>query len=234
MEANPQSPPSSPEFTPRQLELIAALSRVGNQYHLEAMLRGALVAIKQDEQVNPELFVHAAQSLRELMDGFEEMRVSEQTDQPNGDEAGNNETKRREYAEKWTRLITSSTCFEQASASWTGMIDSPLRVFLADTEAFIRRYYACDKYLKTKRAKIMITFDPMFENLSEDEQQRIGREWRGLKEFFNGVAHHSRTTRQKMENELERLEIFLHRKLTPGEVANKNAILAFIAEIEGT
>jgi len=234
MEANPQPPPASPEFTPRQLELVAELPKVGNRYPLAAMLTGALVAMKQDEQDNPELFVHAAQSLRELMDRFERMKVSEQADQATGDDAGNTEPKRREYAEKWTRLKTRSTCFNQATASWAGTIDPPLLEFLADTEAFIRRYQARDIFLKTKQAKVMITLDPMFENLSEDEQQRIALEWARLKEFFNGVAHHSRTTRPETESALEQLEIFLHRRLIPVEVANKNALLAFIDGVEAS
>jgi hypothetical protein len=37
-----------------------------------------------------------------------------------------------------------------------------------------------------------------------------------------------------MESALERLEIFLHRRLIPVEVANKNALLAFIEGVEGS
>ena len=77
------------------------------------------------------------------------------------------------------------------------------------------------------------TLDPMFENLSEDEQRRIALEWGGLKKFFIQVAHHrSIVKRPDMENALERLEIFLHRRLIPVEVENKNAILKFIEGIE--
>ena len=54
MEAAPQPPTASPEFTPRQLELIAALPNVGNRDPLAAMLAGALVAMRQNEQDNPE------------------------------------------------------------------------------------------------------------------------------------------------------------------------------------
>ena len=71
MEADLQPPPASPEFTPRQLELIAALPKVGNRFPLASMLTGALIAMKQDK--NPEAFVHAAQSLRELLEKFELM-----------------------------------------------------------------------------------------------------------------------------------------------------------------
>lgn len=234
MEPDPQSPSTSPEYTPRQLELLAALPKVGNRYPLARMMKGALITLRRDEQDDPELYVYAAHSLRELMDRFERMKVTAKLDQPTDDETGNTEPKRREYADKWTELKSRSTCFNQGAASWAGTIDLPLQEFLADTEAFIRRYQARDSFLKTKQAKVMITLDPMFENLSEDEQQRTALEWARLKEFFNGVAHHSQTTRPALESALERLEIFLHRHLSPVEVANKNAILAFIKGVEGS
>ncbi|HWA07834.1 MAG TPA: hypothetical protein VG838_00050 [Opitutaceae bacterium] len=69
MEAAPQPPQASPEFTPRQLELIAALPKVGARFPLASMFTGALLAMKQEG--NPEAFVHAAQSLRELLEKYE-------------------------------------------------------------------------------------------------------------------------------------------------------------------
>ena len=188
--------------------------------------------MKQDDDDNPEVFVHAAQSLRQLLDMFE--RSMSLSDHESDEDVGITEPIRREYADKWLKTKIESACFDRGDCSWAGTIDSPLGEFLGDTEAFIGRYEARSIYLKNRQTMVMVTLDPMFENLSEDEQERIALEWRRLKKFFNGVAHHSGTKRSKMENALEQLEIFLHRRLMPVEVENKNAILAFIEGIEAS
>jgi hypothetical protein len=234
MEADPQPPPVSPEFTTRQLELISALAKmkVGDRYPLVAMFKGGLIAMKQNEDENPEVFVHAAQSLRELLDMFE--RSMSLSDHEKDEDIGITEPIRRKYADKWLTTKLESACFNHKACSWAGTIDSSLVEFLGDTEAFIGRYEAHSIYLKNRKTMVMVTLDPMFENLSEDEQERIALEWRRLKKFFNGVAHHSGTKRSEMEKAVEQLEIFLHRRLIPVEVANKNAILAFIEGIEAS
>ena len=230
MEADPQPPPASPAFTPRQLELIAALPKVGNRFPLAAMFTGALIAMKQEG--NPEAFVHAAQSLRELLEKFELMINVPLSGHDSEEGSGNMGSKAREYADKWSQTKSTSACFEPAAGGWAGALDPALAGFLNDTETFIRWYEAHPIYLKNKQTAVMVTLDPMFENLSQDEQERIALEWDGLKKFFAKVAHHRSVSTEKMENAVERLEIFLHRRLIPVEVENKHAILAFIQGIE--
>jgi len=231
MEADPQSRPAPPEFTPRQLELIGALPKVGNRFSLASMFKGALIAMKQEN--NPEAFVQAAQSLRELLEKFELTINLPLSGYETEEGAGHIGPKARDYAAKWAQAKATSVCFVQSAGNWAGAIDPILLEFLNDTETFIRWYETNPIYLKNKEAAVMVTLDPMFENLSEDEQRRIALEWGGLKKFFIQVAHHrSIVKRPDMENALERLEIFLHRRLIPVEVENKNAILKFIEGIE--
>jgi len=231
MEADPQSRSAPPEFTPRQLELIAALPRVGKRFHLASMFKGALIAMKQEN--NPEAFIHVAQSLRELLEKFELTINLPLSGSETEEGVGHIGPKAREYAAKWAKAKSTSVCFVQMSGGWSGTIDTNLQGFLNDTETFVRWYEANPIYLKNKEAAVMVTLDPMFENLSVDEQERIALEWDSLKKFFIKVAHHrTAVKRPEMENALERLEIFLHRRLIPVEVENKNAILKFIEGIE--
>lgn len=233
METSPQPPPASPEFTPRQLELIGALPKVGTRFPLASMFTGALTALKQDR--NPEALVQAAHSLRELLEKFELTINVPLAGLDTEAGAGNIGSKAREFAGKWAKVKSTSACFKKEGDSWAGAIDPILLGFLSETESFVRWYEANPIYLKNKQAAVLVSLDPMFENLSMDEQERIALEWEGLKKFFVQVAHHrSAVTRTEMQNALERLEIFLHRRLIPVEVANKNAILAFIEGVEGS
>ena len=69
MKAAPSQPPDSPEFSPRQLELVAALPKVGNRFPLASMFTVALLAMRQSR--NPEAYVHPQTSpLHQPLPGF--------------------------------------------------------------------------------------------------------------------------------------------------------------------
>ena len=78
--STPDSEPASPagivieapkpsqwrDFTEQERGLMRALKDLSREYDLEGMLKGALLALQVQD--NPEAYVHAAQSARELIE----------------------------------------------------------------------------------------------------------------------------------------------------------------------
>ena len=127
MEADSQSRPAPPEFTPRQMELIGALPKVGNRFPLASMFKGALIAMKQEN--NPEAFVHAALSLRELIVNFERTINLPLSGYETEKDAGFVKVNVGHYAGRWSDTKSVSVCFVRDSSSWAGTIDPVLLGF---------------------------------------------------------------------------------------------------------
>jgi hypothetical protein len=219
-----------PEYTAEQLGLLKALERQKGGFQLDKMLQGAIWAMRQEE--DPESFVHAAQSARELIEKFEQA-MHGLTDAARHDPGRDNYKVRTDgYEKKWSAAKSGSRAF--AKGVWKGKIDAPLGGFLDATREFFDWYAQHDIYRKGKEKAVVLRLDPMFSALSENDQQRVTREWVHLRGFFNRVAHHGEReiTKEKMEAELAHLVRYLHRRLAPVDAENKAAIRSHIAKWE--
>jgi hypothetical protein len=218
------------ELTAEQLSLLAELEKIEGGRHLDRMLIGAIHALRQED--NPESLVHAAQSVRELMEKFEQVMHGDNF--TGSQEAQRPTIKSRVdvFANDWSEVKSSSRAF--AKDGWKGRVDAPLRSFLEATDVFFERYAFDVIYRKNKETAVVHKLDPMFSTLSLADQNRVAREWVGLRKFFNGVAHHREegVTKAKMEDALARLVRYLHRRLAPVDAKNKEAIRAHITDWE--
>lgn len=226
----PENQSLPPEYTAEQMGLLKELEKVRGGFGLDKMLRGAIRALQVDE--NPEAFVHAAQSARELIEKFEQAMHGLTEDSRHSKGRETFKVRADGYGKKWTETKGRSRAFVQGA--WQGRIDVPLREFLVATQQFLDGYAQDDIYRKEKEKAVVLRLDPMFSALSEKDQVRVTREWVTLRQFFVGVAHHGNrdVTREKMEAQLARLVRYLHRRLAPVDAENKAAIRAHIAKWE--
>ena len=223
---NTPNQPMPPQFTVEQFGLLKELEKIKGGFHLDGMLHGAIRALREED--NPESFVHASQSARELIEKFE--HAMHGLTSTALDEAGRDNFKDRMegLGKKWNSAKTGSGAFHKGI--WQGKVDAPLGGFLDATEEFFNWYARHDIYRKNKESAVVLRLDPMFSALSQTDQKRLTREWVELRKFFNSVAHHREegVTKEKMEEALARLVRYLHRRLAPVDAENKEAIRAHI------
>lgn len=215
-------------FTDAEDGLLQALKQFESDHDLSGILKGAIFALQIRD--NPETYVHAAQSARELIEKIGWVMLGTKKKKP----GRKFEAKTNRYHQRWGDTKKKSRSFRKAV--WQGKIDKPLCDFLGVTEDYFVWYAAVfsEAPKKENDEAVFRGLDSLFTGLSEKEQKLVIKGWQTLKEFFTNVAHHDGPppTLEQMQDALARLVRYLHRQLAPVDALNKEAIRNHIQKWE--
>jgi len=152
---------------------------------LARMYLGALASLAYE--VNPERFVHAAHSCRELMEKLP--RYLEVSIQALSEKMGD---KVYRLADSWQRAMEHTDCYQEAS--WNGDIDPPLRRLLLDLACFFEWLNLHQPRRSQEIAAVLDRLDVSGGRLPASLENRSVRRWIKLNGYFQAVAHHHKVT----------------------------------------
>lgn len=221
----PQDEPS--EASPEKEEI----SLTGRQFMLEAALRerseeladmflGAVVVLGQ--KANPERWVHAAHSVREVMQRIYDIFEPEVGIPKAGATLGD---KVNVLVDRWKK---NEADFREGEA-----ITRQLAKFLADFEEFVVWRAAARPTQKDRAAKVLDALDPSRSKLPVTVQASRVEEWHDCYDFFVSVLHHKRKwTQDEFSRWLEYFEQLMASHLRPQTYETYAAIDGLIAKAE--
>jgi hypothetical protein len=144
------------------------------------MYLGALLALEQTG--NPENIVHAAHSLRELMEKLPKYRDLPVKQQPRLRE------KTMQLSQDWREVLDNHQSHE--SNSWNGTINNSLRKFLQSTHNFFEWFKDQHRTRKEQAAILLRGLDPLRLPLPGPIEDLRIQEWYNYVEYLQGVSHH--------------------------------------------
>jgi hypothetical protein len=212
-----------------------ALVLEGQQAELERVLlalsetaagwyRGALHALQNGH--NPERFVQAAHSLRELM---KKLHVFTEV-APEGDEARMSD-KFREMADAWERGRDASGC--HVDGVWGGQIDEALHGALRAADKAIAWLRTNMPSFKQTSIAVFRHFDVSPRRLPSRVEAEHFDVWSKLYRFFVQVCHHDRETDDaEFADSLYALERFMLDRLKPETYREQTQLDELIQEAE--
>jgi hypothetical protein len=176
---------------------------------------------------NPEHLVHAAHSIRELMNNLHKIAAV-----PTKADAGRLGDKFAEMKAKWEKGKRNSTAFSE-DAGWQGEIDGHARraceaVDDAIAWAEANRVSWMERHLETIRV-LDVSGRPLPSWIEKD----FVSQWDSLRDYFIRVAKRGATTRDEFEAALDTLERFVLERLKPRTYTDQTTIDALIRQAEG-
>ncbi|MGH7605487.1 MAG: hypothetical protein ACRENK_16020 [Gemmatimonadaceae bacterium] len=216
------------ELSDEQAELLEVL-RVRDATHpvkLEPILRGAFWALAQGD--NPERLSQSAQSVRELLDRLplqyagapKHVPISETADQL------------RTVMDLFVKAKQKSTCWDNATLEWSGILDGPVMQLLSRIETVVGQRAVIVSRQERKR-RFIRGLDPTGEPLPPVNELYALKEWRTYDEYFQQVAHHNRTTTiYEFDRTLTGCVGMLLGHLKPASAATLDALDALIKSAE--
>ncbi|MES2304290.1 MAG: hypothetical protein V4558_02245 [Gemmatimonadota bacterium] len=227
----PPQPPAPPtildgavRFSDQGLTLVDELTRKSPDSHRAiGMYAEGVRALQRDD--GPESVHVAAYEFRELMSILPAIlnvpRASHE--QLNG--------QANALGEAWRHARTNSVCYR--TGDWTGSIDPALLAFLVRCGAF---FLWMEQNVPTRRAEtaqMLTRLNPPGSPMPPSVMDVRTSKWAEMLRFFNGVTHHADSaTRQRVEEELGRLEVFLLEHLVPTPIDDESDIDQLISDGE--
>jgi hypothetical protein len=204
-----------------QLELYLALSerseKAGGWY------RGALIALAN--RADPERFVHAAHSLRELME-----KLPKLIDVPAPRDPVSMKSKLRALGEIWEKRRRLTSCHKDGD--WHGPIDTHLRAGLIAVDETIEWLRTLPTF-KESALVLIRELDVSKRLLPPSIEREHYKEWRDLNDYFQAVAHHLHDTNDtEFGARLYAFESFILDKIRPSTAADQKVLDDIIAEAE--
>jgi len=223
MEKGPDEAVSpSTELTGRQRTLWEALRE--RDEGLASMYLGALVTLSNP--ANPDRLSQTAHSLRELIE-----KLPRYVSLPELQSHGPLLEKVRSLENAWGTYADVASS-HSINAKVDDM-DNRLQGFLQACEEFflwLRQEYP---RFKQRATSMLRKFDPRRRPMPEVLETRLFKEWRSLRGFFMGVAHHNTVpTEDHFEDRLEALERFLFHRLRPQAFGDFDELDEIVQEIE--
>lgn len=186
---------------------------------------GARVALANP--ANPEIFVHAGHSIRELMNNLHNI-----VDVPaKSVDSGRLSDVFNTMADRWDRGRKRSRCF--TDGVWSGEIDDPARTsFAAVEEAITWHRENRPRRRETVRTTIRGLDASKRPVPSWIEDKKIDL-WDELRDFFIAVCHHGRETDEvEFSGALDALERFVLDQLRPRTFDQQDALADLIRQAE--
>ena len=201
-----------PIFNERQLELQKCLMEIDKE--LGYMYMGCLWALLPNaSSKNPEKLVHAAHSLREIIE-----KLHRHYDFPIPSYMLNNSV--RELESQWVKLkegLRDFICSSRELRLPPQKISTKLRVFLKKLWKFFDDFSAAYPTFKNSAKNFLGFLDPRSDEFPESILDSRIEEWRNYRNWFNSVAHHRirDVEEDEFRGQLFRFEIFLSGLITP-------------------
>jgi hypothetical protein len=211
------------ELRGRQLALYRALAERSEE--LAGWYLGARMALA--DPANPERFVHAAHSIRELIDKLNS--VLNVPAKVIGGRLGDQVAK---MAEEWERAKASSDCHQDGT--WSGEIDNAHRRGIRAVEALIE-WRASERPQRTEVFRATLrAIDVSGRTLPPQIEDAFVGVWDELRNFFVKVSHHgSQPTEVEFLRALDTFETFVIDRLKPRTFAEQAELDRIIEEAEG-
>jgi hypothetical protein len=211
-------PPLQFELSGERAALYGALFRRSER--IARMYLGIHHALR--DSFNPERFVHAGHSARELMEKVHEI-VAVFTP-AHFNRMGGKVTELEQYYE---RVVSKS---KLKSPKWDGQIDDPMRKLLEKIKEFFEWKKEHMPRRREEVARTMRALDGPSRAIPSDLEKLAIDEWFEVKGFFVNVSHHqtSDTSLEEFDARLTSLERILLRKLNPSTFADFDALDAII------
>lgn len=187
--------------------------------------RGALIALANGG--NPERFVHAAHSIRELMEKLHVLiDVPAQTDKTTL------KGKFKALADIWDKARASSSC--NNNGAWSGPIDHHLRRGLVAVDRMIEWFRANRPSFRDVSLAVFRELDVSKRPLPSSLEARHFKEWSDLNDFFQSVSHHRHETDDaEFSARLYAFERFVLDMARPRTSEEQTLLDQLIAEAEG-
>lgn len=216
-------PPLGSELRGQQLALYEAISERNGDF--ASWYRGARIAVENTG--NPEGLVHAAHSIRELMNNLH--RIG---DLPVQADAGRLNDKFEAMRSTWDRAKRRSDCYSD-DGGWRGEIDDHARRAFAAVDEAIRwqaenRVRWQEQHLATIRQ-----LDVAHDELPSWIENAFVVQWASLRDYFVGVSHRRGTDRAEFLAALDVFEKFVLERLRPRTFEDQRVLDEAIAEAEG-
>lgn len=216
------------ELTKEQHDLLRALQDRDAKYtsRLADMYIGALQAMKQTN--NPERLVHAAHSMRELLEKLPyfydgaPVRVE-------GKVSSN-------YLKSITGHIRTtqkkSQCYDSSNGLWSGEMDESLIGFLKEVEKIVvEQELILTRTQRTK--KLLHSLDPMRHTLPGDRLSSLAKTWLEYDGFFQRVSHHDTyPSDEEFSERIAHCTKFLLSQMQPATFDTMDALDKLIEEAE--
>lgn len=214
----PDEPDARLALNPTQQGIFMALA--DKQADIAVSYQAA-VAILNDK-VLPDRLSLAAHALRELMEKL-----------PNEDSAVDTgadlNTKVIALQEPWADALAEES--GRGGDPWTNGIGAVLRAFLVAVGAFFSGRDAIAAGRRQQAVAFLNRLDVAPIPLPQDVQQRNAKQWMGLRQYFNNVAHHRfPPSDAEFSERVTQLEAFLYARLVPQPTADFAAIDALLQE----
>jgi hypothetical protein len=225
---NPTRQPRA-QLSARQETLVLELRKISMDPDLASMFLGACHAIR--DQSNPDYLAQAAHSLRELMEKLEGVRGLPVADPAVAEANGTLGVKTRELHDQWKIAQQKSQCF--AGRPPANQIDEPLRKLHRQITEFFKWVTNNPKLRSDKPRQLIKGLDPLAGSLPQNIQDAQAKEWEGINQYFQGVAHHNlETAWPQFEATMAALEVFLHSRLAPIKAQHQRDLQNLIGEVE--
>ena len=196
-DAHPDPNPSV-SLSREQQRLHGALCEFGEA--LGAMYVGGLQVLH--DTANPDRMAQSAHSMRELMEKMVDPKRRTGLTAKVNEVAG------------VFRDQKPKTNSHSESGGWDGTIDSPLRKILKKLEDFLERYATFYPRKKERFRRALSRWEGSDIDLPEASLERYWKAWNGLNDYFQGVAHHGKSTSaEELRGQVAGLERFLARRL---------------------
>ena len=191
---------------------------------LSAMYLGARLALSLEE--NPQRIVHAAHSMRELLEKIPRyLRAPVVRTGPDLKARVTDFVDRFELAKKRSG--------NHRNGRWEGEIDENLRTLLRYMEEFKTGFKQDYPSRREQMMAAIQSIDPLAGHLPTAIEETLINEWKAHDRFFKRVAHHDQDVEPStFEDQMGRCERFLLTRLRPSSVETQRALDAIIAEGE--
>jgi hypothetical protein len=176
---------------------------------------------------NPEHVVHAAHSIRELMNNLHKIAGI-----PVKADAGRLGDKFAEMKAKWEKGKRNSTAFSEEKG-WHGEIDAHARRACEAVDDAIAWAEANRVAWMERHAETIRVLDVSGRPLPSWIEKDFVKQWDTLRDYFIRVAKRGPTTREDFEAALDTLERFVLERLKPRTYTEQTTIDALIREAEG-
>lgn len=222
VDVRPVSPPTVPRDT--HSSVIAAIER----YDIEVATwyRGAILVAGNSG--HPDRLALAGHGLREVMNSVSRLAGLPQAEQGQGRLRDRFDP----AAKRWRRAQEESDCFD--GTGWSGVIDGPVARAMRALDELVtwdaeHRPARRETFLDATRE-----LDGSGRRLPRTEENRLWKQWEGVRNYFIGVAHHSKATSEaEFFAHVAELDALLLRLVAGDVYQERKQLLDLIQEVEG-